>query len=206
MRTVLDHPRRVLRTLAAALLLAAAAPAGLGAQAFGIGFFGLGLGTRTGFSFSAGVQVTDQVQVICKVGGITPLNFSRSCGAHLYLMNNPDWFYVAEVGEMSRAQHPVPTGAWTEKRFFFVQGGAGWRDHELTDDDGDDEPEYSRSLNVSWSAGLSLVLAKFEQEVTLSEDGEEIYGRRRFSPSIWPLFFWDAQVEAYLPGRDCRKC
>jgi hypothetical protein len=188
----------------AAALLALAAPASLPAQAVGVGF-GFGLGTRTGFSISIGAQATDQVQLVCKAGGLPIFPSSITCGTHLYVLENPDRFVVAEVGLLYPASHHYPLGPREDVRWIFLQGGVGWKDHELPDDDDDGRPEYPRLINVSYAGGLSLVVARIGQHGARTEEGME-YGKRRVSLSLWPLFFADAQVEIYLPGRTCCRC
>lgn len=175
----------------------------LSAQAIGIGM-GIGVGTRTGVSISLGAQVTDQVQLVCKGGGLPFLPSSLSCGTHLYLFDNRDRFVVAEAGVLTPTSH-VTIGSKAETRWIFVQGGLGVRDHELPDDDGDGLPEYPRWVNVSWSGGLTLVVARLRQSYAPSDEG----GTRRvrqLRPALWPLFFADGQMEIYLPGRDCARC
>ena len=54
-------------------------------------------------------------------------------------------------------------------------------------------------------AMLAAVPASLREQVTETEDGAG-YLSRRISPALWPLFFADAQVEIYLPGRDCERC
>ncbi len=196
--------RRLRSALVVALLLAAAAP--LGAQAVGIGF-GFGLGTRSGFVLSAGIQVTREVQLICKLGGIPMGIASTACGTHLYLFDDPDRFVVAEAGYLwvGHGHARLPTGERSDRRFVFVEGGFGIKDHEFPDDDDDGEPEYERWGNASYSGGLTLVFAKQERSVTY--DGREpVYGPLLTTRSIWPLFFLDATGEAYLPGRTCKQC
>jgi hypothetical protein len=189
--------------VAAALLTTAVAPAALSAQAIGLGF-GFGLGTRTGFSISLGAQLTDEVQLVCKAGGLPIFHSSVSCGTHLYLMDNRDRFVVAEVGILTPPSHRIPTER-EETRWIFVQGGFGIRDHELPDDDDDGLPEYPRWVNAAYSGGLTLVVARVRDAVTETEDGVG-YRSRRISPALWPLLFADAQVEIYLPGRNCERC
>jgi hypothetical protein len=188
----------------AAVLLPLALPAALPAQAIGVGF-GFGIGTRTGFSLSIGAQLTDEVQLVCKAGGLPVVPSSTSCGAHLYLFDNPDRFVVAEVGML----HPVtayrPVYPREEVRWIFVQGGVGIRDHEIPDQDDDGLPEYPRWVNASYSGGLSLVVTRMGREVDSSDEGL-VYGERHVRPALWPLFFADAQVEIYLPGRTCSRC
>ena len=202
------HPRAPFGARAplrrSAALLALLLPAALPAQAIGLGF-GFGVGTRTGFSVSVGAQLTDQVQLVCKAGGLPVLPSSTTCGTHLYVLRNPDRFVVAEVGVLSPPTHRYASSPREETRWVFVQGGLGVRDHELPDDDDDGLPEYPRWINVAWSGGLSLVVARIRQEVGMTDEGME-YGRRRVSPTLWPLFFADAQMEIYLPGRDCARC
>jgi hypothetical protein len=205
MRSSPPHPpspgrRAGLLCLAVAL---AVAPAALPAQAIGLGF-GFGLGTRTGFSVSFGAQVTDEVQLVCKGGGLPVLPSSVSCGTHLYVLDNRDRFVVAEVGVLYPPAHRFPAER-EETRWIFVQGGLGVRDHELPDDDDDGLPEYPRWVNAAYSGGLTLVVARIREHVTPTEEGLE-YGERRISPTLWPLFFADAQVEIYLPGRNCARC
>lgn len=198
------HRLRPSRALCLALALPAVAPAALPAQAIGLGF-GFGIGTRTGFSVSLGAQVTDQVQLVCKAGGLPIAPSSSTCGTHLYVLNNPDRFVVAEVGVLHPASSRFPPEARRETRWIFVQGGLGVRDHELPDDDGDGLPEYPRWVNAAWAGGLTLVVARIREEVATTDEGLE-YERRRVSPTLWPLFFADAQVEIYLPGRNCAHC
>lgn len=183
-------------------LLALAPPAGLAAQAIGVGF-GFGVGTRTGFTVSVGAQLTDQVQLVCKGGGLPFAPASGSCGAHLYLFDDPDRFVVAEAGILFAGPHhrPVTPG---EVRWVFVQGGLGVRDHEIPDDDGDGLPEYPRWVNGTYSGGLSLIVARIG-DTTTTVDGEQVI-ERHVRRALWPLFFADAQVEIYLPGRDCGGC
>lgn len=206
MRTLPHHPRQSLRRAALpclAIAMLAAVPAALCAQAIGLGF-GFGLGTRTGFSVSLGAQLTDEVQLVCKAGGLPGLHSSVSCGTHLYLLDNRDRFVVAEVGMMAPPAHRFPRER-EETRWIFIQGGLGIRDHEIPDDDDDGLPEYPRWVNAAYSGGLTLVVARVRDEVTETEDGAG-YRSRRISPALWPLFFADAQVEIYLPGRDCERC
>ncbi|WP_331129188.1 hypothetical protein [Longimicrobium sp.] len=189
----------------AAALLALVLPAALPAQAIGVGV-GFGLGTRTGFSISAGAQVTDQVQLVCKAGGLPIFPSSVSCGTHLYLLDHADRFVVAEVGMLIPASHHRYPAGWREEvRWVFVQGGVGIKDHEIPDDDDDGRPEYPRWVNAAYAGGLALVVARIGQERAMTEEGME-YGRRRVSPTLWPLFFADAQLEIYLPGRACGGC
>jgi hypothetical protein len=188
----------------AAALLALAAPAALPAQAIGVGV-GFGLGTRTGFSISAGAQLTDRVQLVCKAGGLPILVSSVSCGTHLYLLDDPDRFVVAEVGMLSPASHRYAASPREEVRWVFVQGGVGIKDHEIPDDDDDGRPEHPRWVNAAYAGGLALVVARIGQERAMTDEGME-YGRRRVSPALWPLFFADAQLEIYLPGRACGGC
>lgn len=197
------HRLRPSRALCLALALLAA-PAALPAQAIGLGF-GFGIGTRTGFSVSLGAQVTDQVQLVCKAGGLPIAPSSTTCGTHLYVLSNPDRFVVAEVGVLHPPSSRFPLDARRETRWIFVQGGLGVRDHELPDDDGDGLPEYPRWVNAAWAGGLTLVVARVREEVATTDEGLE-YERRRVSPTLWPLFFADAQVEIYLPGRNCAHC
>lgn len=203
MRSPVPLPFPPLRAWMAAALLALAAPAALRAQAIGVGV-GLGLGTRTGFTVSLGAQLTDRVQLVCKGGGLPFLPSSVSCGTHLYVFDDADRFVVAEVGVLTPATH-VMLGPHRETRWVFVQGGVGMRDHELPDDDGDGLPEYPRWLNLSWSGGLTLVVARVRQEITPSTQGA-VRGAREVRPALWPLFFLDGQMEIYLPGRDCARC
>lgn len=197
-------PRPARRRWMAAALLALAAPAALPAQAIGVGF-GFGVGTRTGFSVSLGAQATDQVQLVCKAGGLPIFPSSLSCGTHLYVLSNPDRFVVAEVGMLIPAPHHHAPAPRQEVRWVFVQGGLGIKDHELPDDDGDGLPEHPRWVNAAYAGGLTLVVARIGQEAARTEEGME-YARRRVSPTLWPLFFADAQVEIYLPGRACGGC
>lgn len=206
MRTLPHHPRQSLRRTALSCLavaMLAAVPASLRAQAIGLGF-GFGLGTRTGFSISLGAQLTDEVQLVCKAGGLPIFHSSVSCGTHLYLLDNRDRFVVAEVGMMAPPSHRFPRER-EERRWIFVQGGLGVRDHEIPDDDDDGLPEYPRWVNAAYSGGLTLVVARVRDEVTEREDGAGSRSRR-ISPALWPLFFADAQVEIYLPGRNCERC
>lgn len=207
MRDRVHRPRRSvvragLRWLA--LLTAAIVPAALPAQAIGLGF-GFGLGTRTGFSVSLGAQLTDEVQLVCKAGALPGLHSSLSCGTHLYLLDNRDRFVVAEVGMMAPPAHRRPLQRREETSWIFVQGGLGVRDHEIPDDDDDGLPEYPRWVNAAYSGGLTLVVARVREQVAKTEDGAGSRSRR-ISPTLWPLFFADAQVEIYLPGRDCERC
>jgi hypothetical protein len=185
-------------------ILALVIPAALPAQAIGVGL-GFGVGTRTGLSLSVGAQVTDQVQLVCKAGGLPVIPSSASCGTHLYLFDNPDRFVVAEAGILvPLASYPSPEPR-EEVRWVFVQGGLGIRDHEIPDQDDDGLPEYPRWVNASYSGGLTLVVARIGQTMTPAGEGLE-KGERRVRPSLWPLFFADAQVEIYLPGRECSGC
>jgi hypothetical protein len=195
-------PARSRRPWMAALMLVV--PATLPAQAIGIGL-GFGVGTRTGFSISAGVQLTDQVQLVCKAGGLPIVPSSTSCGTHLYLFDNPDRFVVAEVGVLYPLASYRAADPHENVRWVFVQGGLGIRDHQIPDQDDDGLPEYPRWVNGSYSGGLTLVVARIGQTVTPTGQGLEV-GERRVRPALWPLFFADAQVEIYLPGRNCAKC
>jgi hypothetical protein len=197
-----EHRRSFFALVLAGAMLAA--PAALPAQAIGLGF-GFGVGTRTGFSISLGAQVTDQVQLVCKAGGFPIVPSSTTCGTHLYVLDDPDQFVVAEVGMLYPASHHYAPETHKETRWIFVQGGLGVRDHELPDDDGDGMPEYPRWVNAAWSGGLTLVVARIREEAATTDEGLE-YERRRVSPTLWPLFFADAQVEIYLPGRNCAHC
>jgi hypothetical protein len=194
--------RTLLRSLAAVLVpLTLAAPAALPAQAVGVGL-GFGLGTRTGFVLSAGVQVMDAVQLVCKLGGVPMAVASVSCGTHLYVFDDPDRFAVLEVGRLDVGHpQPVDDGSW-----LFVQGGLGLKDHEVPDENDDGVPEYPEWFNASWAAGVTLVFAKVREEMVTGEDGRPTLGRRTLTRSLWPLFFLDAQAELYFPGRDCAKC
>jgi|GEM_PF-6700003 len=207
MRDRLHRPRPSrpawIRRLALALF-AALAPAALPAQAIGVGL-GLGVGTRTGFSISLGAQVTDAVQLVCKAGGLPVVPSSVSCGTHLYVFDNADRFVVAEVGLLYPPSPRFSPGARRETRWVFVQGGLGVRYHEIPDDDDDGLPEYPRWVNAAYAGGLTLVVARIGEETGTTEEGLE-YARRRVSPTLWPLFFADAQVEIYLPGRNCAHC
>lgn len=185
-----------------ALLLSVATPLPLAAQAVGIGF-GFGLGTRTGITVSVGLQVTREVQLVCKAGGFPGFASSSSCGTHLYLFGDSDRFVVAEVGRYWPAQTVLSPR--TERHWLFVQAGYGTRDHELPDDDGDGVPEYPRWANVSWSGGLTLLFARVEDDVAPADSGE-MRRARHVRPALRPLFFADAQAELYVPGRDCEKC
>jgi hypothetical protein len=197
----LPLPRR--RCIAAAIL-ALAVPAALRAQAIGIGV-GFGVGTRTGLSISVGAQVTDEVQLVCKAGGFPFVPSSTSCGTHLYLFDNPDRFVVAEVGMLFATPSYRAMGPHEDVRWVFVQGGVGVRDHEIPDQDDDALPDYPRWVNASYSGGLSLVVARIGRTVTPTAETLEI-GERHVRPALWPLFFADAQVDLYLPGRNCSKC
>ncbi|HEX2209379.1 MAG TPA: hypothetical protein VHG93_17000 [Longimicrobium sp.] len=193
----------LLRRARVAALVALAVPAVLPAQAIGVGV-GFGVGTRTGLTVSIGAQVTDAVQLVCKGGGLPFLPSSLSCGTHLYVLDDEDRFVVAEVG-MLAPPPPYDRGPRQETRWVFVQGGLGVRDHELPDDDDDGLPEYPRWINLSWSGGVSLVVARIRTDVIQSAEGD--FTRERHArPALWPLFFADGQMEIYLPGRDCAKC
>lgn len=202
------HPPRPsgarMRLLRRVMAIAALAPAALPAQAIGVGV-GLGLGTRTGLSISAGAQVTDAVQLVCKAGGLPVVPSSVSCGTHLYLFDDADRFVVAEAGVLYPPSPRFAAGPRGETRWVFVQGGLGVRDHEIPDDDDDGLPEHPRWVNAAYAGGLTLVVARIGEETRTTEEGLE-YGRRRVSPTLWPLFFADAQVEIYLPGRNCAHC
>lgn len=188
----------------AACILAFAVPAALPAQAIGVGL-GFGVGTRTGLSLSIGAQLTDEVQLVCKVGGLPMVPSSTSCGTHLYVFDNPDRFVVAEAGMLRSAAYYRPVYPREEVRWIFVQGGVGIRDHEIPDQDDDGLPEYPRWVNASYSGGLTLVVARIGREVNSSAEGL-VYGERHVRPSLWPLFFADVQLEIYLPGRTCSRC
>ncbi|HEX6373081.1 MAG TPA: hypothetical protein VF006_29430 [Longimicrobium sp.] len=188
----------------AAMLLAVATPAALAGQAIGVGL-GFGVGTRTGASLSIGAQLTDQVQLLCKAGGFPFIPGSISCGAHLYVLDDPDRFVVAEVGILHQPSHHPRDGRDEDVRWVFVQGGLGVRDHQIPDQDGDGLPEYPRWVNGSYSGGLSLVVARIGRGVTPADEGPEP-GERQVRPALWPLFFADVQVEIYLPGRSCSGC
>lgn len=198
-----SFPAPCLRRAWMAALLAVAIPALLPAQAIGLGV-GFGVGTRTGLTVSIGAQVTDAVQLVCKGGGLPFVPNSFSCGTHLYVLDNEDRFVVAEVGMLA----PPPRydrGPRQETRWVFVQGGLGVRDHELPDDDDDGLPEHPRWINLSWSGGVSLVVARIRTDVMQSAEGD-FTRERHVRPALWPLFFADGQMEIYLPGRDCAKC
>lgn len=192
------------RRACVAALVALAGPAALPAQAIGVGF-GFGLGTRTGFSVSVGAQVTDQVQLVCKAGGLPVAPSSVSCGTHLYVLDNRDRFVVAEAGVLHPPSHATRAEPGEARGWIFVQGGLGVRDHELPDDDDDGLPEYPRWVNAAYSGGVTLVVARIGEPATAREEGRD-FARRRVSPALWPLFFADAQVEIYLPGRNCARC
>lgn len=203
MRSLTSFPLPRRRCIAATIL-ALALPAALPAQAIGIGV-GFGVGTRTGISISVGAQVTDQVQLVCKAGGFPFVPASTTCGTHLYLFDNPDRFVVAEVGVLHPTRYYRAAGPYEQVRWIFVQGGVGVRDHEIPDQDDDGLPDYPRWVNASYSGGLSLVVARIGRTVTPTPEALEI-GERRIRPALWPLFFADAQVEIYLPGRNCSGC
>lgn len=187
-----------------AVFLALAFPATLPGQAIGLGL-GFGVGTRTGFSLSIGAQLTDRVQLVCKAGGLPVTPSSTSCGTHLYLFDDRDRFIVAEAGVLFPVASYRTAAPREEVRWIFVQGGVGIRDHEIPDQDDDGLPEYPRWVNASYSGGFSLVVARIGQTVTPTVDGPQL-GERRVRPALWPLFFADAQVEIYLPGRTCNHC
>lgn len=65
--------------------------------------------------------------------------------------------------------------------------------------------EYPRWVNGTYAGGLSLVVARVGRTVTPTAETLEI-GERHIRPALWPLFFADAQVEIYLPGRNCSGC
>jgi hypothetical protein len=152
-------------------------------------------------TLSLGVQVTDEVQAVCKTAVFPFAPHGRTCGAHLYVLEDPDHFLVAEVGTMERpttfGDSLRPPGSWV-----FVQAGFGVVDHELKQ--GEEEPEYPRWINASYAGGLALVVGRVEQDIR-SQDRAR-YGRRRFIADPWPFFFADTQVEIYVPGRDCELC